>query len=110
MEWRVGGPLAAAAFFIGLKIVESVLSRAPWTFDRGIRIGIASAFLLLILWSWRLIREDLKALNRIFEANRQLGINAQSTQSLHTRIAALVSLYASIIVEIILAFIALQKI
>ena len=110
MEWRVGVPLSAASFFIGLRIVENLFSKSPWSLDRAFRLGIACAFLLLILWSWRIIRKDLKTLNWLCDANCKPEIEARASQSLCRSVAGVVSLYSSVITMILLAFLALQKI
>ncbi len=110
MEWRVGLPLAAASFIIGARIVESILSKSPWTLDRGFRLGIASAFLVLVLWSWRIIRKDLKIFNRICDANDKLAMDSGASLRIRRQVAGLVSLYSSVTTIIVLAFLALKKV
>ena len=110
MEWRVGVPLAAASFLIGIRIIENAFSKSPWTPDRAFRLSIASAFLVLVLLSWRIIRKDLKAFSRLCDANGKPGIDARASQSLRRSVAGLVSLYSSVIVMILLALLALPKI
>jgi hypothetical protein len=109
MEWRVGTPMAAASFFIGLKTIENILSRAPWTFDRGVRLSIAFVFVVLILWSWRLIRKDLKTFNGLVRLNGELEIDARSYQRLRSLLTGLVSLYALVTMMIVMAFMAMRN-
>jgi hypothetical protein len=109
MEWRVGVPFAVASLLIGVRMVQNVFSKSPWDLDRVFRLSIASAFLMLILWHWRIIRKDLKTFNRLCGTDGKLGNDALASQNLRRLVAGIVSLYSYAIIFILSALLALWR-
>ena len=109
IEWRVGVPLAFASLLIGGHIVENLLSKTSWTVDRGFRIAIASAFMVIILGTWRLILQNLKIVKRLCEGHGETAIDARTSKRLVSLVEELVSLYSTVIIILFIAFHFLQK-
>ena len=108
-ELRVGIPIAAGMLLIVIGAVEQIHSNGIWTIDRGVRLFCVLAFLTLLAFYWRLIRKDLKVFHGLCCEDGAIQVDPRVYRRFRTLIANLVSLNSSVIILLILAFIAVSK-
>ena len=103
-EYRVALPLALASIMIGIRIVENILSKSPWTISRGFHLFIASAFLMLVPFAWRGTRKLLTAFDALCSENSESQIHPAVSRRLRKLIKELVSLSSSVFMLMLVAF------